>query len=151
VFTSSGSSIHSFDPGVHPFPTGTFWLTAPGVIDPKDITVNLGKGEAVLRFKHVSLLDWGDLANSLSDGTMFPPVKANMTATLTWSGVTRRVPDVVDSMKEYRGDYVENRAILEVSTIDEGGVTFSGQGDSTLSGIFGSFAEIGRERNGFFF
>jgi len=153
VFTSSGRSIHSFDPGIDPFSSGLFWLTVPGVIDPDNIAVDLRTGEAVLRLKQVSLLDWGIEANSLSDsdGAMFPPVRVKMSATLKWHGVTRRVPDVVNPMKEFRGSFVENTAILDVSTINEDGTTCSGTGASTTPGIFGSFAEIGRERNGAFF
>jgi len=127
-------------------------LTAPGVISPDDIDVDFNQGQATLKFEGVALNDWITLANSIANGQLLgPAIPATMSATLKWQGITRRVNDVEDTTNNFAGDFIENRATLTVSTEGDDGTTFSGQGDSANAGLFGSFAEIGREENGVFF
>jgi hypothetical protein len=122
------------------------------VISFDDIDVDLDKGQATLRFEDVALHDWGTLANSLSNGELLgPAVPAKMSAVLRWRGVTRRVNDVEDTVNGFGGNFIEDQATLTVSTEGDDGTTFSGQGDTKTAGLFGAFAEIGREKNGVFF
>jgi hypothetical protein len=122
------------------------------VISLDDVGIDFDEGKATLRFEDVVLHDWGTLANSLSNGELDgPATPAKMSAVLRWRGVTRRVKDVEDKTNGFRGDFIENRATLTVSTEGDDGTTFSGQGDTKIAGIFGGFAEIGREKNGVFF
>ena len=116
------------------------------------IEVDVDTGQATVTFEDVALNDWITLANSLSNGQLLgPAIPAKMSATLQWQGVTRRIDDVDDLVNGFGGDFVENRATLTVSTEGEDGTTFSGQGDTATPGIFGGFAEIGKEENGVFF
>jgi hypothetical protein len=127
-------------------------LTAPGVIALEDIQVDFDEGQATLNFEDVSLFDWSTLQNSLSNGKLLgPATDATMSATLRWRGINRRVNDVDDADNSFGGDFIENRALLTVATEGEDGTTFAGQGDTASKGIFGAFAEIGREENGVFF
>jgi hypothetical protein len=122
------------------------------VISLDDIEVDFDEGQATLGFKDVALNDWITLANSLSNGqALGPAIPAKMSATLKWQGITRRVNDVEDTVNGFGGDFIENGATLTVSTEGDDGTTFSGQGDTATAGLFGNFAEIGREKNGVFF
>jgi hypothetical protein len=122
------------------------------VISLDDIEVDFDQGQATLSFKDVALHDWITPANSLSNGkALGPAIPAKMTAALKWQGITRRVNDVDDAVNGFGGDFIENSATLTVSTEGDDGTTFSGQGDTTTAGLFGSFAEIGNEENGVFF
>jgi hypothetical protein len=121
------------------------------VISLDDIHVDLDKGQATLQFEDVDVFDWTTIQNSLSNGKLLGPATgATMSATLRWQGVTRRIDDVDDESNDFSGDFIVNRASLTVSTEGDDGSSFAGQGDTATAGIFGSFAEIGREENGVF-
>jgi hypothetical protein len=122
------------------------------VISPDNILTNFGDGTTTLQFNNIDMWDWITLANSLTNGALVPgtPTKATMSATIQWSGVSRRFR-VDDTTNGFGGNFIENKATFNVSTQNADGSSFSGTGDSTIPSAFGNYAQIGLERNGVFF
>jgi len=122
------------------------------VISPDNIVTHFGKGTATLQLNNVAVFDWITLANSLTNGALIPgtPTNATMSATIQWSGVSRRFK-VRDTNNGFGGQFIENRATFQVSTQNADGSSVSVTGGSTIATAFGNFAEIGHERNGSFF
>jgi hypothetical protein len=122
------------------------------VISPDNIVMHFGEGTATLQFNNVAVFDWITLDNSLTNGALIPgtPTNATMSATIQWSGVSRRFK-VRDRTNGFAGEFIENRATFQVATQNADGSSFSGTGDTTLPSFLGNFAEIGHERNGVFF
>jgi hypothetical protein len=144
----SGTSIHSYDPGYHPYPGGPLWLTSPGVLSRDNIEIALGQGTASLQFKAVDVFDWQTVPNSFSNGTLLgAPKPATIALEIEWGNPTEDVSSFSDPTNGFEGDFVENEATIKVAVANaDGSFRFSGAGDTSSC-----FAEIGHEQNGVFF
>ena len=104
---------------------------------------------AVLRIRDLPVLDAFTVPNSLDGGTdIGPPVPATVSLELIWGFPTRTVNDFSNTANHFRGTFVECHASLA-------GVAKTPSQNFELvidpSSIVTGSAQIGRERNGFFF
>lgn len=132
--------IHDLNPTLPP-PTGLFW-TIP--MPETGVDVNLGAGQAVMRFVNAPVYDFGDFANSVLGLT--PGVPAAVSFTVEWRGATERI-NVRNAPQDFGGEFVRNMARM-AWTATAGDYRFVSDPLATSSS---SFAEIGHERNGVYF
>jgi hypothetical protein len=102
----------------------------------------------VLQANNVPVLDYGDVFNALFGGGP-PPVSAQTSFKVVWSGVTSRlnIKNTDPVYGGFGGEFVRNTAQMEW-TATAGDYQFVSAPLATSSS---TFAEIGRERNGVFF
>lgn len=136
-----GDQLHDFNPSA-PRPTGLFW-TVP--ILGSGISLDMDGGRATLSADNVPVLDHGQIPNAIS-GMGPPPQPATVSFQVEWSGGTNRVP-VMNSEQGFAGQFIRNSAMMEWSaTVGQYQLK-----SAPLATSSSSFAEIGLERNGFFF
>jgi hypothetical protein len=147
---------HSYDPGISE--SEVLWTTE---IPEASIKFNFRKEEATLYVKNVLVFDTFTVANSLDPHHPIPKVNAVINSLrIHWSGTINRRSHT-DCVDAFRGDFLEDRATIEVvattpptaaSTCPprpaRNGFRFvSDPAETSIS----EFAQIGRERNGVFF
>jgi hypothetical protein len=135
--------IHDLNPGI--LPSGLFWT----IEIPRDgIQVHLGKGVASMEANNVPILDYGDFGNALF-GSGPAPTPGVVSFKVTWSGVDERlqIRNEDPVFGGFAGEFIRNTAQMEW-TATVGDFTFVSDPLATSSS---TFAEIGHERNGFFF
>jgi hypothetical protein len=93
----------------------------------------------------IPVLDHGQIPNAIS-GMGPPPIPATVSFRVPWSGSGQRLP-VRNDAQGFAGDFIRNAARMEWSA-RMGDFQFASASLETSSS---SFAELGRERNGFFF
>ena len=94
-------------------------------------------------FSDLETRDFHDLVNTLQRG---PSVHADVSFRIRWSGVKARVM-LRDDTNQFTGNYIEDTATIGWSA-QEAGFKFVSDPENTSTTVF---AEIGKERNGFFF
>jgi hypothetical protein len=109
------------------------------------ITVDLDSGRATLSARDVPVLDHGQIPNAIS-GMGPAPLPATVSFRVEWSGDNQRVP-VSNGQQGFGGEFIRNTAMMEWSAqVGDYQLTSAPLETSTSS-----FAQIGREKNGFFF
>ena len=138
-----GAQIHDLNPGI--LSSGLFWTIA---IPSDGIQVHLGKGVASLEATDVPIHDYGDIPNALRGGGP-APIPGVVSFKVTWSGVDERlnIRNKDPVFGGFAGEFIRNTAQMEW-TATVGDFTFVSDPLATSSSVF---AEIGHERNGFFF
>jgi hypothetical protein len=155
-----GDQIHDLNPTAFP-PVGLFWtIEIPdddsGNQDDQGaggrfgggVKVEFGSGSASLRVSNAPILDYGAIPNALFGGGP-PPIPGTVSFKVVWSGVNQRV-NIRNTDPVYggfEGEFIRNTAQMEW-TAQVGNYTLVSDPLATSSS---SFAEIGQERNGFFF
>jgi hypothetical protein len=133
------NQVHDFDPGIAP--SGLFWTIR---IPNGRVHVDLDKATASMVIGNADILDYFNIPNALFGPQ--PPLPANVSFELRWSGVLKRV-HTRDETNHFVGDYIEDTATLRWSAKEEG-FHFVSDPAKTSNSVF---AEIGSERNGVFF
>jgi hypothetical protein len=138
-----GAQIHDLNPGI--LPNGLFWTIA---IPSDDIQVHLGQGVASMEATDVPIHDYGDIPSALSGGGP-TPTPGVVSFNVTWSGADERrnIRNEDPVFGGFAGEFIRNTAQMEW-TATVGDFTFVSDPLATSSSVF---AEIGHERNGFFF
>jgi hypothetical protein len=157
-----GAQIHDLNPSTFP-PVGLFWTIEIAEDDSGEqegknkgtgeswggsIDVEFGRGSASMRVSNAPILDYGTIPNALFGGGP-SPVAGSVSFKVIWSGVGQRV-NIKNTDPVYggfEGEFIRNTAQMEW-TASVGNYTFVSDALATSSS---SFAEIGHERNGFFF
>ncbi len=147
---------HSYDPGVSE--SDVFWTTE---IPDSSVTFSLRREEASLQLRNVLVFDVFTVANSLNPHHPIPKVNAVINKLrINWSDTTAHRSHV-DCADAFRGEFLEDRATIEVVVTTppatagtcppraaRNGFRFvSDPAETTIS----HFAQMGRERNGTFF
>jgi len=157
-----GKQIHDLNPSTFP-PVGLFWtIEIPGDDSGNQegdnqetgegpsggVEVELGSGSASMRVSNAPILDYGTIQNALFGGGP-SPVPGSVSFKVVWSGGGPRVniKNTDPVFGGYEGEFIRDTAQMEW-TASVGQYTFASDPLATSSS---SFAEIGRERNGFFF
>lgn len=157
-----GNQIHDLNPSAFP-PVGLFWTIEISEDDSGKqegdnqgtgeswgggIDVELGRGSASVRVSNAAILDYGTLQNALFGGGP-SPVPGSVSFKVVWSGVGQRlkIRNTDPVFGGFEGEFIRNTAQMEW-TASVGNYTFVSDALATSSS---SFAEIGHERNGFFF
>ena len=116
--------------------------------------VNLDEGTASLHARNICVFDAFTVPNSLNPARPLGNLVKGIinSLRLEWSGVQRRVTGFTDIVDQFRGDFVETSAQIEVTVttpLSTGhGFRFaSDPGGTSVS----HFAQIGNEHNGVFF
>ena len=145
------TQIHDYSPPIAA--NGLFW-TIP--IDPDDLRINLEDGRASLRVEDLTIPDFHDLANNLTNGqglsTIKPPippiapVRATVSFDVEWSGVISRAK-VVNETQNFSGDFIQTGSTIKWSS-EQDGFFFDSEEPNPARNIG---AVIGRESNGVFF
>ena len=155
------NQIHDLNPSAFP-PVGLFWTVEISEDDSQQegdnqqtgggrgggVEVELGRGSASMRVSNAPILDYGTIPNALFGGGP-SPVAGSVSFKVIWSGVGQRV-NIKNTEPVYggfEGEFIRNTAQMEW-TASVGNYTFVSDALATSSS---SFAEIGHERNGFFF
>ena len=133
------NQIHDFDPGIHPFPNGLFWVVA---LAPDNVDFNLGQGTASLRVSGQSMRDFGSIPNALSNG---PSVSAVASYDVEWSGIAQRGTFSSTSQHFALEPFVRTSA-----TVNWTGSSSKGNFTSTAVTKV-NFAQLTHETNGVFF
>ena len=113
--------------------------------------MNLARGTASLHAENVCVFDTFTVPNSLDLtrplGNLVKGVINHLD--IEWSGIERTISGFSDSTDQFRGDFIENSARIEVvvTTPASTGHGFKFISNPTTS----EFAQIGHERNGVFF
>jgi hypothetical protein len=96
----------------------------------------------------VPIHDYGDIPNALSGGSP-TPTPGVVSFNVTWSGADERhnIRNENSIFGGFAGEFIRNTAQMEW-TATVGNFTFVSDPLATSSSVF---AEIGHERNGFFF
>jgi hypothetical protein len=118
-----------------------------------DVEVDVRRGEASLRARHICVFDSFTVPNALTANHPAGFAKAVIhSLRLEWSGVLREVADFTNVANRFAGTFVENTATIQVSvsTFNQTGTTFTFVSDPANTSV-SHFAQIGRERNGEFF
>jgi len=137
-FNTFSNQVHDFNPGIHPFPDGLFWIVA---LPPQDVQVQLNQGTASYRANDLALRDFGSIPNSLSNGSSVP---ASVTFDVEWSGITQR-GTVRNAADKFALDFVMTGATIKWSA-STASSTLHSTGVTAVN-----FAELARETNGVFF
>jgi hypothetical protein len=132
------NQIHDFNPGF--VPNGLFWTIR---IPDDSVAIDLDEAVASMDLSDLEIRDFFTLTNALSGGKSIPAV---VSFDINWSGVINRVK-VSDETNQFTGNYIEDTATISWSA-QESGFTFVSDPANTSTTVF---AEIGKERNGFFF
>ncbi len=155
-----GNQIHDLNPTAFP-PVGLFWTIEipdedsgqPASQETGEslgggVEIEFGSGNASMRVSNAPILDYGSIPNALFGGGP-PPVPGFVSFKVVWSGVNQRVniKNTDPVFGGFAGEFIRNTAQMEW-TASVGNYTFASDALATSSS---SFAEIGQERNGFFF
>ena len=141
------TQIHDYSPPIAA--NGLFW-TIP--IDPDDLRVDLEDGRASLRVEDLTIPDFHDLANNLTNGLglgsipPIAPVRATVSFDVEWSGVISRAK-VVNEAQNFSGDFIKTGSTIKWSS-EQDGFFFDSEDPNPARNIG---AVIGRESNGVFF
>ena len=137
---SLATQVTNIDPGN--VPGGLFW-TIP--ISPDSVMIDLGTGQASLKLANLELLDFGNFCNDAVHG---PSVPGTASLNARWSHVIRRAK-VRNAAEGFAGEFLITDATLEyTASVPGNNFEFASDPASTSINVF---AQIGRERNGFFF
>ena len=147
---------HSYDPGVSE--SDVMWTTE---IPEGSVDADLSEEEATLHVENVRLFDAFTVANSLN--TFHPLGKAHAVINslhVEWRGTTNRRSHT-DCLDGFRGQFLENRATIEVVVTTPPGAAKACPPTKARNGFrfvsdpahtsISHFAQIGREHNGVFF
>jgi hypothetical protein len=137
-FTNFSNQIHDYNPGIHPFPDGLFWITA---IPPQSVDANLGRGTASYRVTDLAMGDYISIPNSLSNGSFTPAV---VSFDVEWSGIVKR-GSVRNTAERFALEFVETGATIRWSAT----TATASLRSTSVTGV--NFAEVAREQNGRFF
>ena len=139
-----GGQLDDLNPSLFP-PTGLFWTVE---IPTDGVRVEPGGGRAVLEARDVPILDYGNIPNALFGGGP-APLPGTVSFKVVWEGVAQRlhIRNTDPVFGGFAGEFIHNSARMEWKA-EAGGYTFESAPLATSSS---SFAEIGHERNGFFF
>ncbi len=132
------NQIHDFNPGIAP--NGLFWTIR---IPDDSVEIDLDEAEASMDLSDLEIRDFFTLTNALQGGMSVPAV---VSFHINWSGVKNRVK-ISDETNQFTGNYIEDTATIGWSA-QEAGFKFVSDPENTSTPVF---AEIGKERNGFFF
>jgi len=140
---SSGAQIHDLNPSDY-HPTGLFWTIA---IPEEGIRVNFEEGYASVTARNVPIFDYGTFDNAAFGGA--PRTPGVVSYRLVWSGINQRVKirNTDPVYGGFAGTFVRNSAQMEWTAVTDDYTFVSAPLATTKS----EFAELGRERNGFFF
>ena len=109
------------------------------------VSLNLAGGKAEMSLNNQDIEDYHDLLNALLDG---PSMEAKVSFDCRWfDPIATTMIRNPDPMQQFVGLYTQTHATLEWSAKEEG-FEFQSAPPKTSSEVF---AEIGEERNGFFF
>jgi hypothetical protein len=133
------NQIHDFNPGIAA--SGLFWTQS---LPDGAVEVHPGSGSATMSATDLSIEDYGNVANALTDG---PSLEATVSFSVVWEGGGSHTK-IRDQDTDFGGRYVEGTATMEWSGSNENGEVFQSDARSTSSALF---AEVGHERNGSFF
>jgi len=148
---------HSWDPGITP--SHLFWTTP---VPDDSIKFSRRAERASLQVKDVLVFDGFTVPNALDDAHPMGRVNSIINKLrIEWSGTTRATSFSNCETNGFRGDYLEDKATIEVTATTpptpartcppqpaRNGFRFvSDPAETTVS----HFAQIGRERNGTFF
>ena len=135
------NQIHDFNPGIKE--NGLFWVTR--IDDDSVDDVSPAEGKARMEVEDLEIEDYGTLENSLLDG---PSVEARVSFDCRWRNKieTRQITNgAVD--QQFKGVFTQTHAQVEWSAREKG-FEFRSDPASTSQVVY---AEVGEERNGFFF
>ena len=133
------NQVHDFDPGITK--KGLFWTTA---IDSDGITAHLDAGRARMRDEDVSVLDYFNIPNALTDGAATgPPVAASVSFDVRWRNPYDHYR-VRDFDQDFAGEFWLSDATINWSGENDNGDSFT----SSPEGQTVVFAQFGTERNG---
>jgi hypothetical protein len=138
-FTNHSTQIHDYNPGFSP--NGVFWTVR--LPNDSGLLIDFDAAEATLT-ADLDLFDYTKVPNARALG---PAVPAAVSYEVIWGLPSKREINVQDSAHVFRGRFVENTATLAFSA-SQAGFRFVSDPPSKSSSVF---AELGRERNGFFF
>jgi hypothetical protein len=118
------------------------------------VQVDPGGGTASLRMSDVPVMDFHDLANSLTGGHGLAnppappiiPVPATVSFDIEWSGVIERAI-VTNEDEDFTGQYVRTGATIQWSS-NQAGFAFVSEPPNPARNLY---SVIGHERNGVFF
>jgi hypothetical protein len=144
-----GAQIHDFNPGIQA--DGLFWTLA---LSDSSVAVNLSNGFASMSATDLAVQDYHDFTNAISGGgpgIPGPSDPAQVSFTVIWSGansLTKLKNTAAPSDGGgFAGEFVRNVAQMEWSAT-VGDLQYV---SDPLATSGSAFAEIGHERNGFFF
>lgn len=132
------NQVHDFNPGVHPFPSGLFWITR---IDDDNVELSLHRGTASYHVRNLAVRDFGSIPNSLSNGASKP---ATTSFSVHWSDVITR-GKFTDPAGQFRLNFAQTHATINW-TASNGTDTLH---STSVTGA--SFAQVAHEANGVFF
>ena len=134
---ASRTQIQDFNPGINPFPSGLFWTLA---MSPDSVSTNIGQGTASMRATNLSVRDFGNIGNSLSNGPSVPGV---VSFDVEWSGIAQR-----GTLS--KSGFALNPFVSTGASISWTGTSSNGSFTSTAVTKV-DFAELAHEINGVFF
>ena len=131
---------HDFNPGIAE--NGVFWILR--IPDPS-VDFNFAAGKARMVLKSLEMEDYHDLLNALRDGRS---VEAEVSFDCRWHDpITTRRFHNADPLQQFTGLFTQTQANIEWSA-KEAGFEFHSDPAATSTTVY---AEVGEERNGFFF
>jgi hypothetical protein len=142
--------IHDYNPGIAT--NGLFWvISAPSDV----VQIDIDAAAASLRMRDVPVIDFHDIANSLTGGKGFQsmgippiaPVAATVSFDIEWSGAIERAV-VTNEDEDFTGQYVRTGATIQWSSNQSGFQFVSEQPPNPTRNLY---SVIGHERNGVFF
>jgi hypothetical protein len=138
------NQLHDFNLDIIPFPEGLFWTTAT---DPKNIKASFGNASASFHLQDLGVIDYFNFGNALQDGALQTPVPGTLsTLDVEWSGPGTRVT-VKDATNGFEATLIRNSATMTWTASNAAGFSFVSDPAGTTSVV----AQIGHEKNGFFF
>jgi hypothetical protein len=144
-----GAQIHDFNPGIKA--NGQFWTLA---LPDNSVAVNVANGFASMSVTDLTVEDYHDFGNALGGGGAGipgPSMPAQVSFTVIWSGANSltKVKNTAAASDGggFAGEFVRNVAQMEWSAT-VGDLKYV---SDPLATSASAFAEIGHERNGFFF
>ncbi len=107
--------------------------------------MNLDKGKAHLQAENVSLEDYFNIPNALTDGAVTgPPVAATVSFDVRWNTPSDHYT-IRESTEDFRGSFWLTDAAISWSGSNDNGDSFQSDAVTTVN-----FAQIGQERNGLY-
>jgi hypothetical protein len=106
--------------------------------------VDASSGRATLAAQNVPVLDHGEIPNAIS-GMGPPPLLATVSFRVEWAASGERIP-INNRDQGFAGEFIRNTATMEWSAQVGDFQLMSAPIDTSSS----TFAQVGRERNGFF-
>lgn len=129
--------IHDFNPGITA--NGVFWTQA---VPMGSVAVDMVAGTASLVAAGLAQKDFFTVGNALFGGGP-APVAATVSFDVRWSG-TASTGTVDDAANDFALNFVQGTSTMSWS-VTSGGATYTSTGAATSL-----FAQIAKERNGFF-